>query len=585
MPATRLSGLTLSGFQVFADRTHIPLKPLTLMFGPNSSGKSAVSDALRIVFSMFNPTALDVVEQSTPQNSKLYRDRALLDNEFYLLRPHWRRTNASGNPYAPCMEIDVEIECSSRRSLAKDLGAKNYRVGHLSVLTSHQLTQSQSQHAVGFSQDNRHDTYASSKISQTGVPDGADSESTGFDRCHSTLAFEINGSQLISANTSGDVVVNLEHDSRFFAEQRAMFEAACEAYPEYFRIEDGLLIVSSIGGLSLWDFGRPELEFPGAEELAFVREGFVDDELLLSIANRLRKSWGIIATFVHSRFQELQWAFQHVHASRGIPSREELTFLRFPESLGADFGNQKLFRQDGPYASIAFSLASGSRGLERYDRSTHLGKIGRSEKGGGDPGQKVNEWLTGYLFRDRGYRLGFNRWDLEYSTDLEDERKRKDEVRPLLVELLIRDEKGVALEFRQVGSGIGYVFPVLAALAEAPNLAWIEQPELHLHPALQCELGDVVLDAMNEGVGQCIVETHSEHFLLRILRRIRQSCSQKKPVKELRWDPNDLSVLYFEPRMDGSSTVRRLRVDVDGDFLDRWPDGFFSERDKELFDE
>jgi predicted ATPase len=114
----------------------------------------------------------------------------------------------------------------------------------------------------------------------------------------------------------------------------------------------------------------------------------------------------------------------------------------------------------------------------------------------------------------------------------------------------------------------------------------IEQPELHLHPALQACLGDVMIDAMNSGPSRSLlIETHSEHLLLRVLKRIRQSSGSRPIDPSLRCGPEDVNVLYFEPQPDGTSRVMRLRVNEDGEFLDRWPRGFFAERDRELFDE
>jgi predicted ATPase len=53
--------------------------------------------------------------------------------------------------------------------------------------------------------------------------------------------------------------------------------------------------------------------------------------------------------------------------------------------------------------------------------------------------------------------------------------------------------------------------------------------------------------------------------------------------KELKFRPEDVAVYYFQPKDNGLTKVHRIRVGDRGDFLDRWPDGFFSERDAEIF--
>ena len=153
----------------------------------------------------------------------------------------------------------------------------------------------------------------------------------------------------------------------------------------------------------------------------------------------------------------------------------------------------------------------------------------------------------------------------------------------LEVQLYLEDQNGRCLNFTEVGSGISYLMPILASLQGAKT-SWVAQPELHLHPSAQCELGDVFLRAFNHGHFS-IVETHSEHMLLRVLKRIRQT-SQGFPLHEdLKCPPEAVSVLCFDSQPDGGTQIRQMRVTRLGDFKDRWPNGFFEERGRELFDE
>jgi predicted ATPase len=79
-----------------------------------------------------------------------------------------------------------------------------------------------------------------------------------------------------------------------------------------------------------------------------------------------------------------------------------------------------------------------------------------------------------------------------------------------------------------------------------------------------------------------LIETDSEHIILRLLRRIREKNENEIPPGVLGLEPSDLSVIYVEAS-DDSVLFRPLRVDKEGEFLDRWPKGFFDERAKELF--
>lgn len=136
---------------------------------------------------------------------------------------------------------------------------------------------------------------------------------------------------------------------------------------------------------------------------------------------------------------------------------------------------------------------------------------------------------------------------------------------------------------RDVGIGVSQVLPVLVhAYADEGKIVAIEQPEIHLHPALQAELGDVFIEsALGERRNTFLLETHSEHLILRILRRVRETTEGKLPAGAVPVRPEDVSVLFVEPTSQGS-VVQHLPVTPDGDFGAPWPGGFFAERFQDL---
>jgi hypothetical protein len=137
----------------------------------------------------------------------------------------------------------------------------------------------------------------------------------------------------------------------------------------------------------------------------------------------------------------------------------------------------------------------------------------------------------------------------------------------------------------EVGAGVSQIIPVVvAALAGEGELCLVEQPEIHVHPAVQVRLGDLFIDAaVGKRRGRVfLVETHSEHLILRLLRRIRETAADGLPENAVALLPKDLSVVYIENGRDGV-VIRSLRVDETGDFVDEWPNGFFDERRSELF--
>ena len=155
-----------------------------------------------------------------------------------------------------------------------------------------------------------------------------------------------------------------------------------------------------------------------------------------------------------------------------------------------------------------------------------------------------------------------------------------------IVEMGLIDNHGRNLKFDEVGSGIGYVLPILIEAFNPKNhggMVFLQQPELHLHPAMQASLADVLIQAAADR--RIVAETHSEHMILRALKRIRQTYNENLLDKELQLTHEDVAVNYFEPQPDGSTKIHIIRIAPDGEFIDRWPRGFFAERDQELFDE
>ena len=150
--------------------------------------------------------------------------------------------------------------------------------------------------------------------------------------------------------------------------------------------------------------------------------------------------------------------------------------------------------------------------------------------------------------------------------------------------VLIDKRTNTPVSHRDVGIGVSQVLPVLvSAYAYHEQVFAIEQPEIHLHPALQAELGDVFLTSALGGQRNAFVlETHSEHLILRILRRIRETTDGELPEGATGVRAEDVAVLYVQAGKDGAEVVE-IPVTEGGEFERPWPEGFFPERARELF--
>lgn len=139
---------------------------------------------------------------------------------------------------------------------------------------------------------------------------------------------------------------------------------------------------------------------------------------------------------------------------------------------------------------------------------------------------------------------------------------------------LVDEYTGVNVSLQDVGFGISQVLPIIVQSMLSRNTTLLfEQPEIHIHPRLQAELGSLLAKCIKPDINnQFIIETHSEHLMLRLQKLIRKG--------ELK--PEDISVIYVDRGAEGSKCLS-LRLDEEGDFIDEWPDGFFEEDFNEMF--
>ena len=99
----------------------------------------------------------------------------------------------------------------------------------------------------------------------------------------------------------------------------------------------------------------------------------------------------------------------------------------------------------------------------------------------------------------------------------------------------------------------------------------MEQPEIHLHPSAQSDLADVMIDVINSRENgldrniQLIIETHSEHFLRRLQRRIAENAVPREKVSA-----------YFADITTVPASLKTLDIDIFGHILN-WPDKFFGD--------
>lgn len=123
-----------------------------------------------------------------------------------------------------------------------------------------------------------------------------------------------------------------------------------------------------------------------------------------------------------------------------------------------------------------------------------------------------------------------------------------------------------------VGFGVSQILPALVLCYYVPEGSTIilEQPEIHLHPNVQAGLADVFIDATQKRNVQIILESHSEHLLRRLQRRI----AEEKIT-------NSDAMLYFSEIEKGTSRLKKLELDQFGNIVN-WPSNFFGDEFGEI---
>ena len=577
-----IHSLTLEGFQVFDKPTHIPLSKLTFLIGPNSAGKSAVEDAIEILSELYGKAnnfpycswsdRVDVFNTGGMPGVLMLAGIGLGTNRFERLHKHWRKTGEDVNDYAKKMLLGFSgaIYTDLASALSSTIQSGNIREDQQNIEWAGESSDGLNE--VGIYTTFRFNTEDNNDVIESVQP-----------LCDVELI--INGVAVTKLFENEKVGFNLNHWVFSYIDWGFDFKQAIKQYPEQISLQSGWLWLHESHMT-----GRTTFHVIFSHE-----KSWQENPLLVAITSKFQQAYNEVFSLVLGNWRPFNSspyneAIKKVPASRTIPSQKDLTIL-------IDHWEQDyLFKKE--QLSQAITNPLGAFGLvdtgdaQYYKLACSLTSNQPTNSFAG----KVNKTLSDHLFSERGYSISAEHLVISDPTN-----DTKSEIAKI-VKIFLIDAKGRKFSFNEVGSGLGYVLPVLCAALDEKDayensVVLLQQPELHLHPALQAALGDIFIESVapiltgdkkrvtNTNFKQLIIETHSEHILLRVLKRIRQTHAKTQLAGELKIEPDDVCMLYFDPSIDGTTQVKRIRISNDGDFLDRWPRGFFGERDMELFDE
>ncbi|EMW7176056.1 DUF3696 domain-containing protein [Vibrio parahaemolyticus] len=130
------------------------------------------------------------------------------------------------------------------------------------------------------------------------------------------------------------------------------------------------------------------------------------------------------------------------------------------------------------------------------------------------------------------------------------------------------------VSINNVGFGISQILPIIVQSMALPknSILILEQPEIHLHPTVQAKLFDF-LNALHRRGVSTIVETHSDHLITRMRRRVAESTDGLEKI---------VNLIFVEYSQDSESMkYTKMSLDELGNF-DLWPAGFFDQYDQDV---
>ncbi len=557
-----IRSLYLSNFKAFGDTggQPIPIRPITLIFGPNSAGKSSLIHSLLLAHEALHTGNLDVHHTRAGGRS--------VDLGGFRQYVHRHRTEAPVQ-----WGVALAVEDLPEERLPELLSGADTLKVLLHIGMEHREDERTGEvRPVGPPHVRRYEVEIDGKLLLT-----MSRRHTGYlqlDRLHTThpILKQVMEAILLAHTTTAEIRPDDLH---------AVERSINEITPDLKAQGTGLLPRrldalrnSSAVGETLIPISREHRgsDIEGATRLFLPR---ILNTLLVGIHDALKQAFGRMSYlgplrsypprhFAFSDDQDPNWQAGGGQAW-DLARRDEKIREAVNRWLRSD-------RLTNPYELRIRRLISDRSEALQQQLYRALDELGNQASLAGGAIQPTDEDLSATWDTDL-----LTRRFMEYLTD-------PDAVEGY-AELVLWDvQRETEVSHRDVGVGVSQVLPVLVlAYASENNLIAIEQPEIHVHPALQAELGDVFIEsALGPRKNTFLIETHSEHLMLRILRRIREQTEGEADPGLHPIRPTDVSVLYVDPR--GSDTaVKEIPVTDDGDFAERWPAGFFTEREKELF--
>lgn len=541
-----IRSITLGNFKGFSEKVHIDLRPITLLFGANSAGKSSVLQALQYM--------REILER---QN--VNADRTLQGGEAVDLGGFLNLVNGRDPQKQIEIAVGMELGVTSIPELVPD-AFEDWQTGDERVWWMYDTLQKirravktvDIRLSIGWNEQREQPIVQGYEIAANGewclrITSSRDGRDAQMRLNHANPIFMVDapdGDELLSLL---DDFVNPED----LAQPVELPEAS-----ETSKSPGKTSILSSLFS-AVQEAG---MERPGDGLRAWLT-GFRGalprlDQMLFIPAPGAKGAENVYMVREFTAF--LSW----LTVGPALLLREQLGQMRY-------IGPLRRIPPRGLEVSLTKSDSAWSDGMAAWETLV---------TGSQDLVERVSDWMQSPAKLGTGYavtRKAFQEFDPNHPVP--------QPIGPIRKRAQLVDGTGLTLQPQDVGVGISQVLPVVVAAQDcSASVVCIEQPELHIHPAVQVGLGDLFIDgAVNQGLS-FLIETHSEHLILRLLRRIREAAEVTSKAIDQPLSPALIGVYCLNKR-NGAVTIDEIPVTKEGDFAKPWPQGFFDERGAELF--
>jgi len=550
-----ITGISIENFKGIRERVDLPLRPVTLLFGPNSAGKSSIIHALHY--------AREIFERRNFDPDRTVSGGPFIDLGGFANLVHGR------DPIRSSVVLGFELRLNGMPNWFLDSEGQPDR------LPAPRITSANVEVTIAWSDLWRRPYVASYVVALNGAPfariraypdragavflDYLNVDHPVITMLRSESDDDVGDDDAAPDEYSADDKEELQAELQSLRPETAALHQS-DALPEWNRLLDVRNTFLTSDQSRRKSVRPSEVAMLSREDLRSmqVADG-TSDERDESVIDSSR---GQMACFL-SRYivgpgrllADRLKAFQYLGPIRETLPRnfEPVRFTdptRWPSGLGAW---DDLHLKD---ESLVRHVSSWLADSDRLDAGYELHRQSYTEVDLGNP--LINQLLTGRAFDESAAEARIALERLPTRTRL----------------TILPTNSDVQLQPHDVGIGISQLIPVVVtALSGREVLSAIEQPELHVHPRLQAQLGDLFLEAIDGGRRSFLIETHSEHLILRLQRRIRET-SKGTPHRGMPVRPDDVAV-YYVNQEDGRTLVRRIELDDQGDFIQPWPDDFF----------